>query len=295
MTPDIALKVLPAFLTNLGVAITLFIAVTKDAFATPLKWVGVFVSLSTIITSAFFLLSSLHIGFVIGVFVLNGLTFGAIYNVVKDRDIGGINYGQLTIEYFNRLDQQISYILDGISVGKDKTELRHAVSVALSFSIRAITHLLALDVKHDAHFSIFYAKNGHFQVVASDGIPEEHIQLIQKNFRYGQEPIGLAGHAVSICKILSMKDVSDTSDPNFNKWAPTIKDEPRTGAIICIPLNRGLKSEGGCTPIGVINLTSMKKGAFESVPKRVLLNRFSVKVEMLLYCMEMLVDKNIQN
>jgi hypothetical protein len=288
MTPDMILKVAAIFLTNLGIGITLSLAINKDTFASPLRWAVTILSVLTFLTVLFFWMSLLSIWYIMGIIALNGSTFAFIYNTVKERDIGGINYGQLTIEYFNRLDKQISFILNGISSKNDKLELRQAVGVALSFSIRTIAHLLALDVKHDSHFSIYHAAHGTFTVVASDGIPQDRIQIIQRNFRYDEKPFGLAGYSAHDCKIISMRDVSDTKDPNFDKWAPTTPNAPRDGSIICIPLIRGLKGDGELEPIGVISLTSVKKGAFESAPVRSLLNRFVVKVEILLYCLEML-------
>jgi hypothetical protein len=294
MQADFIIKLAALFLTNFGIGITLIVAINKDEFKSPLKWSSVILSLSTIITSIFLWMASAHY-FILGLIANNLVSFTLIYWLVKNRDVGGINLAERTLVYFTSLDTQLCFLLNGISQNRDPEELSQYIGVALGTAITAISNIIGLNGSHDSHISIFRAIDGKFKVLASCGVTPEYVESIQDKFCYISKPYGLAGYTIFEGKTISIADLKNTKDPNFNKWVPIFEGQTRSGSIICLPILRGFKGEDKTKPMGVLNLTSKRKKVFDSASIRSLLNRFANKIEILLYCLELVGNRTKTN
>jgi hypothetical protein len=213
-----------------------------------------------------------------------------VWSTTKGRDIGGINLGEDVLNRFAEIDQQLCYILNELCTGVDKDKMEGSLTNAFSFILGALYDLLSLGSKDNSHLSILHAKDGQLTVISSERVSPAHAAKLGSEFRYGDDPRGLAGHAATRRETIYIPDLENTKDPNTNLWIPLDENEKKIGSIVCLPLIRGLRGSLN-EPIGVLNITSTARDAFGSPYKRQLIDRFGYKVEILLYVLEMLESR----
>lgn len=276
------------YLAVLGAYAGVYEAVKKNVFSRPLLVAfGTSIALTMLVGLAGYS-AGLSVYIAWGLPVMTGIIFVFIvWSTSKGRDIGGISIAETLSSDLANIDKQLSFILNGIVENKKQELLLHAINAAFSYSLGSLYKLLKLGIKDDSHISIYHAQRGRFTVIASERVSASHADQIFREFRYGNESRGLAGHAASRRAIIYIPDLEDQSDENIKFWLPLDNSEKKIGSIICIPLTRGLWETGNNDVIGILNLTSLQKKAFGTPYKLQLITLFGNKVEILLYLLEM--------
>lgn len=275
------------YLSILGAYWGLFNSVKKNQFARPLLVASTVATLLTLLLGYAGALAGLPMHIAWGVPSIPGLIFVfSVWLVSKGRDIGGINVGEVLSSDLANIDKQFSFILSGILEGISKELLMNAIRNAFSFILGSLYKLLKLGVKDDSHICVLHASGGRLAVVASERVSATHADTIEREFRYGNRPKGLAGQVATLQATIYIPDLEDKKDENIKLWIPLDHSERKVGSIICIPLVRQSWRTRNSVVIGVLNLTSLRKKAFGTPYQRQLIDLFGNKLEILLSLLE---------
>jgi len=216
----------------------------------------------------------------------------SVWVTTKGRDIGAISIGELISTDFAEIDRQLAYLINGLRENMSQPELIRGVANAFSYTIGSLYKLLQMGIKDDSHLSVASTVNGTMTVIASEKVSATHAEKSHQEFRYGNDPKGVAGHAATRRSKIYIPDLEDEKDENSKLWIPLSDDEKKTGSLICVPIIRGLRGSGSNSPLGVLSITSRQCDAFGTTYKQQLIGLFAIKIELLLYILEMIQERN---
>ncbi len=291
MNTDTILKIGTIFISNISLCIALIIAVGNDVFPHPRLICGGLFFFFGLVAGYFIFLANIGWEYIIGIILLNALLWLIVYFQTRNRDIRGISIGQKTFVYLSKVDEGICFVADRVSRSHNLDEIEQSIKNSLTSILTQIGDLLDLNTSRGAQLSIFRAIKGRFIVSSEIGLSVDQVGFIEKNFSYKKPILGLAGHALHDRITIGIKNLSNSKDPNHDKWEPTFKGEPRKGSILCVSILRGINGSDRRTPMGTLNVATPQKGLLATPSVRSLLNRYADKIEILLYCLEMVEAK----
>lgn len=221
--------------------------------------------------------------------VVISLAFLLIIALVVDRrDFKGINFAQRFIEILHSIDVSITYVLHVAIKGEDIDEAHRALESCFLIILVYISRVITLHPERDQpHISVLRASNGRFKVLCQYGILPERIPQIEEKLKYGEEVVGIAGRAATLQETVCVPDLKDETNGDSAYWVPIQHGEEKKGAIISIPLKRGVGNETPQETVGVITVTSKERNGIHCETVKNLLRNIEPKVEMLLYLLEM--------
>ncbi len=226
----------------------------------------------------------LLVGYAIAiVFVLfNGVSYIVLVYIVKKRDVRAVKLGENLLATFQRVDLQISFVLNEILVNP-ASDLGRPIRRTIRYILAELSNLLGFDSTHHPQLVVLIPENHKFKVLAYSGIPNHKLAKLENTFQYGPQPISLAGHAMNRRKPIIINDLADARIEDGVFWIQVSTDEPRSGSILAYPIIRGIGSSD-TDPIAILCITSDKKGAFDVEIVIQLLTYFSSKFEILQNC-----------
>jgi hypothetical protein len=288
LNSSIILEIGALIFADIALCVGLILGTSNDDLPRPRLVCGLLFPIFAIVAGYLLWRAAVGWFFIISVFILNFIFGLFIYYLTKARDVGGINVGELTLKYMSSIDEAICYIADCVSNRIDPDETSKSIEYALLSILTQIGDILHLNPSRGAQLAIFRAGDGKFKVISEVGLSVEQVDVIERNFRYTEPLTGLAGHSLFERKTIGIKNLASRKDPDCEKWTPTFSDQKRKGSIICMPILRGIGRDDSRNPMGVLNVASTRKGLLATPTIRSFLNRYANKIEILLYCQEMI-------
>jgi len=210
-----------------------------------------------------------------------------LYGITKSRDRGGIIFSEIILKNSMEIDLQIAWVLDQIIDNRIKSEIYQGISTSITYILRIISTLLGLEDAGN-HIAVLVADSGKFKMVSSAGLTLPSIKYIEDNFSYQDPPVGLAGYAISKSEIISIPDMQNGYDHNYEKWVRLSSRDKAKGSVIAIPIFRSFSASSNS--IGALTITTTRKNAFGSGYED-LFELFTSKIGILLMIKES-IEKN---
>jgi hypothetical protein len=289
---DTVIKLFGIFLTDFGICLTLIIATTNDGLNHP-RLIGGPALLILAALAVFFtyLIGTGWFFIALGPFI-NLFSGALIYLLSEGRDVDARKLEQKTLKFLATIDESICYIADRVSNNDLTSNTTNAIIHSLNLILIQIGEILGLNPSDGDHLSVFRAENGKFKVISELGLSVEQIATIERDFSYNAPLYGLAGHALNDKKPISIKNLASLKDPNSENWVMTLNHEKKQGSIVCVPILRGIGVEVRRNQMAVLNVASHRRRFLAKSSIRSLLFLYANKVEILLYCQEMLDTAN---
>ncbi|MDI6696729.1 MAG: GAF domain-containing protein [Anaerolineales bacterium] len=269
------------FIASITINATLLKIITSDKIPRP-NWAALFINVIVSLIGGIF--GDMLLGIIpSATFVLfNVFSFLGIVYIVKRRDTKAVILGEKLLAVFRRIDLQICYILSEMLV-HPTSDIGKPIRRTIRYVLAELSNILGLDATHHAQLIILIPEGYKFKVLAYSGIPSDKLAEIENTFKYGPEPISLAGEAMNRRVPIIINDLSDESLPETAKWVRISPDEKREGSILVYPFMRGLGPSSG-DPIAELCIASEKKDAFDIEAVTQILAHFSPKLEVLQNC-----------
>jgi hypothetical protein len=218
--------------------------------------------------------------------LFNGFCFILAVFFTKKRTVYALEYGEKLLVSLKTIDLHICHIFEEWYEGNSEN-LAEPIIRSIRFVLSELPHALGLDASHKPAISVMIPQNDRFEVIGDDSIESFRIQEMEERFRYGPNPVSVAGYAMHQRRIIVLNDLSNENDENAKHWIRTFRDEPKKGSLVAFPIVRGLASEE-TEPIAILCVASIKKDAFKDVNTLVrILTYFAIKIEILQNCMDL--------
>jgi hypothetical protein len=277
------------FLPALTFNVSLINLSLNDKFRYPIRWAFLLNFLYAAIGGGFAYFVTQNLLTIIGVVIENSLLLGIFIFMLKQRDVKGISLGEDLIEFGRLADVQASYIWAALVEKKPSEEINEAISHGLDYILYLLGEILGFEDKRNKKnphhsLSILLARdNGKFDVLAYDGITYAQIEHIKESFRHKPEIVSVAGYAVNTGKFACIPNLEDQTNYLIDHWVPAETNERKEGFLLCYPIFSGVGRDSHSRPIAVICLSSRVKNAYDGSDIREILDRFSPKIENMIY------------
>jgi hypothetical protein len=273
------------FVTSITINTALLKVIYDDKFAHP-SLVSLFINSLLSVVGGFFIYILAGFQFSVAFICFNASSFFLMVYFTKKRTVYALELGEKLLVALKNIDLQITYILNEMYEGKNNN-LTKQVARALRFILSELPNIIGLDDSDHPQLCVLIPSNHRFKVFAYERIESFRIEKIEELFRYGDNTVSIAGHAMNLRKMIVVNDLSDDKDENVKYWVRTFRDEPKEGAVLVYPILRGLASSDA-EPIAILCVTSSRVGAFknENTLFRIL-TYFSIKIEILQNCLDL--------
>lgn len=252
--------------------------ITDDKIARPNVAAGFLNTLLSIIGGIFcYYILGLH--YSIAFVFFNLISFIVLVYIITKRDKKAVIFAEKLFPTFQAIDLQIAFLLGEIVKG-EMEDLGKPIRRALRFILSEIPVVFAFDSSHHTQSCILVPENYRFKVLAYSGIPNYKVDKMEEMFRYGEQPVSIAGICVNNKKTVIINDLTDQKNIDNDYWVKITNEETKVGSLLAHPIFRGI-GFGHAEPIAVLCITSLKKNAFDIKETNLLLNFFSLKVEIL--------------
>jgi len=221
--------------------------------------------------------------------LFNLISFLILVYIVTKRDKKAVLFAEKLFPTFLAVDLQIAFILSEMNKGSG-ANMGSPIRRALRYILSEMPIVFGFDNAHHAQSCVLVPRKNRFSVVAYSGIPNYKVPKMEETFRYGPNPVSVAGHAVNERKTIIINDLTDQKSIDGQYWVKITDDETKIGALLAHPIFRGIGSATS-EPIAVLCITSMLKNAFDIEETNRLLSLFSLKVEILQYCWDIIVSR----
>jgi hypothetical protein len=206
----------------------------------------------------------------------------------REEDQGLATWSQTIFWSSEAIDIQINHIFGHVVAKGDADVVNAEVREALEYVLNRMAASLDLGPGHDSHLSIVQAANGRFKVLATQGVSVIREGRIPSEFGYPpQQTRGVAGLAAMRMEIVCISDLSDPGNPDTDYWERLDSSEQKQGSLICVPIISKLPESGEQELFGVLSITSIKEGTFDSETDQDLIGAFAEKAETLIYALRL--------
>ena len=218
--------------------------------------------------------------------LFNVLSFLLMFYFTKRRTVYALELGEKLLAALKTIDLQLTYILSEMH-HSENSDAAKPIRRAVRFILAELPDILGLNGDHHPQLCVLIPHENKFTVVAYERIESFRIEEMEKLFRYGPNPVSVAGRAMNQRRMVIINDLSKEEYPGADDWIKTYRDEQKKGSILAFPIMRGLASLDA-EPIAILCITSAKKGAFKDENTLIrVLTYFSVKIEMLQNCLDL--------
>jgi hypothetical protein len=193
----------------------------------------------------------------------------------------------------NLINQLMAEIVRNKS-GNDSSKkiIEEKINYAYKLILYEIENICDPDKELDLVLSLSKPINqGKFKVLASVGLPESWLRVMEKNISYSKKgPKGIQGVATINKTPIFIPDLSDEQSVNEKLWVQTNRAETKTGSMLAIPIimeTHEIDSE----VLAVLTITTKNRISKEQSILQTL-NLFTPKISLLIHISE-LIERNL--